>query len=283
MNTYLFGVEHIIRRDECPIHFWDGGTKSGPVVLFSHGGQIDHTMFEAQVAFLASTCRVITWDARGHGLSQPLKGKLSYREMAEDIVAILDQLGITEAALVGHSMGGCAAQEVAYHHPERVTALALIGALRITTPAHRATQFTNRLLLAVSRLLSENRLREFMAGAAGTYSRNPAVQTYIRATTAGLSKETFVAINRLVLEGFHNEPDYRFGKPMLLVYGEHDIPQISGPGPQWAATEPNCRHVIIPAAGHNANQDNPDAFNPLLADFLAEVWPTPEHNAAKNH
>lgn len=281
--TSLFGVEHILESDGCPIHFWDGGASNGPAILFSHGGQVDHTMFESQVTLLASTHRVITWDARGHGLSQPLKGQLTYRQMAEDMVAILDQLSIRQTALAGHSMGGCAAQELAYHYPERVMALALIGAPRITVSAHPATQFTSRLLLTVSRLFPENRLKAFMDGAANTYSRNPAVQAYIRASTAKLAKETFVAINRLVLEGFYNKPDYQFGKPMLLAYGEHDIPQIASLGPQWAAAEPNCRHVIIPEAGHNANQDNPDAFNSLLADFLAEVWPQPEHNTAKKH
>lgn len=83
--------------------------------------------------------RVVTCDARGHGLSSPAGDRTAYRydELAADAVAVLDHLGIARAALVGQSMGSATAVAVALAHPDRVRALAIV------TPAHRGAPSTN--------------------------------------------------------------------------------------------------------------------------------------------
>jgi pimeloyl-ACP methyl ester carboxylesterase len=268
----VFGTQHILKQDGCPIHYWLTGPEDGPVLLFTHTGFADHTMFESQIAILAQHYRILTWDMRGHGLSQPLRGTLSYRGTVEDIIALLDQLAVESAVLVGASMGGCAAQEVVFRCPERVAALVLIGCPCVTTICPKSVAFFSRIFLGIAHLLPEKFLKQYMASSVNISipSTVPEVQAYIRETTKLISKPTIIAMFRAVLTGFHDEPDYRITHPLLLVHGDHDSSPIQAQAPIWAKRDPNCRYEVIPEAGHNANQDNPLVFNNLLQDFLHE-------------
>ncbi|MFM8793484.1 MAG: alpha/beta fold hydrolase, partial [Acidimicrobiales bacterium] len=80
-----------------------GGT--GPAVILSHGFLMDHSMFDAQVAALRATHRVITWDERGFGGTR-VTGEFSYWDSARDALGLLDHLGIDRAVVGGMSQGG---------------------------------------------------------------------------------------------------------------------------------------------------------------------------------
>jgi pimeloyl-ACP methyl ester carboxylesterase len=126
-------TQHVLERVGCTLHYWLTGREDRPLVVLSHGATMDHRMFAAQVAALAPHYRVLFWDVRGHGLSQPLNEDFSLRQAVADLLALLDHLGYERAALVGHSMGGYISQELAFLQPERVTALVTIDC---TPPAY---------------------------------------------------------------------------------------------------------------------------------------------------
>lgn len=112
-----------------------GGTLagSGPAILTLHGLTATRRyVFHGSRTLERSRHLVISYDARGHGESEPAPDPNAYRyaDYADDAVAVLDAAGVDRAALVGHSMGAATAVRVALLHPERVTALVL-GA-----PAH---------------------------------------------------------------------------------------------------------------------------------------------------
>ncbi len=272
LKLNIFGTQQILDQDGCPIHYWLTGPEDGPAVVFSHTGFVDHTMFESQVALLTPHYRILTWDMRGHGLSQPLGGTLSYQNAANDLVALLDHLEIEQAILAGVSMGGCAAQEVVFHHPKRVSALVLAGCPCVTIAAPKSVIFMSRIFLGIAHLLPENILKHQIANSTNTTvpSTVPAVRAYIRESAKQISKQTVVAMYRAVLNGFHDEPGYQINHPFLLMHGDHDSPPIQAQAPLWAKRDSNCRYKIIPEAAHNANQDNPAVFNQLLQDFLVE-------------
>ena len=106
------------------ISFEDSGG-SGPVVILSHGFLMDHTMFDPQVAVLAATHRVITWDERGFGATSA-PGEFTYWDSAKDVIGLMDYLGIDSAVVGGMSQGGFLSLRVALLAPERVRALILI-------------------------------------------------------------------------------------------------------------------------------------------------------------
>lgn len=106
------------------IAYTDSGGK-GPAVILSHGFLMDHSMFDLQVAALKNDYRVITWDERGFGGTKAL-GEFTYWDSANDVLGLMDHLGIESAVVGGMSQGGFLSLRVALTAPERVRALILI-------------------------------------------------------------------------------------------------------------------------------------------------------------
>ncbi len=111
LNTPELLSEHTLLRAGCPLHYWTGGLAGRPWLVFMHGATMDHRMFTAQVEAFAADYRVLVWDARGHGRSQPIGADFSLTLCAEDMLAILDAEGIDRAILCGQSLGGYIAQQ----------------------------------------------------------------------------------------------------------------------------------------------------------------------------
>lgn len=106
------------------IAFEDSGGK-GPAVILSHGFLMDHSMFDHQVEALKGSYRVVTWDERGFGQTHA-PGDFTYWDSANDVLALMDHLGIDKAVVGGMSQGGFLSLRVALTAPERVRALILL-------------------------------------------------------------------------------------------------------------------------------------------------------------
>jgi len=112
-----------INRDGNSLYYEDSGGE-GPAIVFSHGAFLDHSIWAPVVDQLAPAHRCITWDARGHGMSEANQ-PFDYWDLAGDVVAILDELGVQSAVLVGMSQGGWLTQRAALAHPDRVRGVVL--------------------------------------------------------------------------------------------------------------------------------------------------------------
>ncbi len=117
-------------------HIWVGrfdvrydlsGPEGAPVVVFVHGLAASLEAWAGQAERLAGRYRVLRYDLRCHGETSALDEPCSRHELAADLAALLDALGIERAAVVGHSAGGVIAQQFAVDHPSRLLALGLIG------------------------------------------------------------------------------------------------------------------------------------------------------------
>ena len=117
----------------------------GIPLVFVHGFPVDHSMWQGQIDGLAGECRVIAPDLRGFGRSSVTKGALTMGEMADDLDAMLDRLGIDERVVVcGLSMGGYVAFQFWARHAQRLGGLVLCDPRAApdspeTAPARRAT------------------------------------------------------------------------------------------------------------------------------------------------
>ncbi|WP_433728484.1 alpha/beta fold hydrolase [Nocardia sp. CA-129566] len=108
------------------VHFFDSeGT--GPAVVLGHAFLMDHEMFANQVAALAPKYRVISIDARGHGLTEHDDSAFSFWDLARDAWAVLDRLGIDRVVVGGAGQGGFTALRMALLCPPRVDGLVLLG------------------------------------------------------------------------------------------------------------------------------------------------------------
>jgi 3-oxoadipate enol-lactonase len=265
----LTSQQGVLERSGSRIHYWLSGPKEGHLVAFTPGATMDHRMFNSQVsAVVGAGYRALTWDPRGHGLSKPIGDGFSVEAASEDLLAILDRLGATEVFLVGQSLGGNVAQELVFRHPERVLGLVVIGCTCNTILPSRLGLLALKVSPLVFRLWPYSDLKRRTATSVST---RPDVQEYAREAMARVSRKEFLAIWDAAAHTLHEEPGYRIERPLLITHGEQDrLGNIAKIAPDWAARDPNCRYVIVPGAGHNANQDNPAFFNRLLLEFLDE-------------
>lgn len=119
-------------RAGATVHYNDEG--EGLPLLLAHGFMLDASMFEPMCPILRERCRVITWDARAHGATRYDGQPFSEWDNVDDLIALMDALGIERAVVGGHSQGGFIAMSAALRDPDRVMGLVLIN----TTPHGQA-------------------------------------------------------------------------------------------------------------------------------------------------
>lgn len=266
--------EHVIARAGSQLHFWLAGKSDGPLIVLNHGASMDHRMFDRQLGPLVDAgYRVLTWDIRGHGRSQPIgRVPIGVTDMTEDLLAILDHLDVSgPICIAGQSLGGYIAQDLVYRKPDRVAAVVIVGATCLTLPI----PWWERLALRSSPWwFVPWPWQHLKRTVATTTALRPEIRSYAEDAVGAMSKQDFIRIWRGVARAMRPEPGYRIEVPLLLTHGDQDrTGNIARIAPAWAQRDPQCRYEVIPNASHNANQDNPGVFNRILLEFLAEHFP----------
>ena len=256
--------------DSATIHYWTNGNLGKPTVFLLHGAAMDHSMFDPQLEVLQSY-NVIAWDARGHGASRPVRGNFALSDLANDALAILDSLNITSALFIGQSEGSMVAQEVYRLRPLVVNGLVSIGGSPIMLTYSKMDIWLLNLSTSIIKVWP---YKNFMNALAKKTAIKKNVQEYALSTVASISKKDFLSIWSGVTSSLSTAGimDMQITVPLLLTYGEHDTTgTVKKNNIRWHEYEPHARLVVIPDAGHNANQDNPSFFNELLAKFLNDI------------
>jgi pimeloyl-ACP methyl ester carboxylesterase len=251
------------------IHYQDtGGT--GPAVIFSHGLFMDHEMFAPQVRALQGRYRCITWDERGHGQTAGERlAPFSYYDSANDLAALLRHLRIEQAVLAGMSQGGFLSLRCALAHPDLVRALVLID-----TQAGKEDP---------ERIEGHLQLTEDWAANGLSDTTADIVESIILGDAwAGASAwrekwKRFGAANvRGCMQTLASRDDItaKLGQikvPALVIHGDADAAIELSLAERLTAEIPDARLVVIPGAGHAANLTHPDAVNPAIQAFLADL------------
>ena len=256
--------EGILKRDGCPIHYWSSDKRDAPLVVLTHGATIDHHEWDATIPLVESAgFRVLTWDLRGHGLSRPACFEIN--EARADLIALLDILQLDQAILVGHSMGGNLHQEVVFHHPERVRALAMLDCTWNFQQLSNSDKFWLAMARPIFKLYPYKVLINQSVAVTAT---TKASQELLRKAMQQLSKEQFVHTLMDATQCLHYEPGYKINKPLLLMMGDREATgNIRVAMPSWAKHE-GVDLVVIPNAKHAANLDQPEFFHRVLLEFL---------------
>ncbi|MFF9125267.1 alpha/beta fold hydrolase [Streptomyces sp. NPDC014889] len=240
-----------------------GGTGS-PVVLL-HGAGMDSRLWDAVVPGLARRHDVIRYDARGLGHSTAPGKPFSD---VEDLRAVLDHFGLRQAALVGLSMGGETALDFALTHPERVTALALVGA---SVSGHAWPESPELTAYAASRRERETAiLAELELTIWAAMGRTAPGGELIETMVASNAERRVVSEQHCVVSvGRDAEP--RLGDiaaPTLVVHGDRDHPEIAVIAGRLVADIPGARGETIPDADHYLPLRTPERLTELLLAHL---------------
>ncbi|MFO7537373.1 MAG: alpha/beta hydrolase [Chloroflexota bacterium] len=271
MNTPAVLSERTLFRDGCPLHYWIGGPAERPLLVFMHGATMDHRMFNAQVDAFAPHYRLLVWDARGHGKSQPIGAGFSLAQCTQDMLAILDELGVEQAVLCGQSLGAYIAQYLYRQAPQRVQAMMIIGSTPIAQAYSRWEIWALKASLPLFRLWPYSHFTQTIARST---AQTPAVQSYALQAARQIDRADFATIWQAVTMAVNEkgDPSLRIEVPLLLVHGDNDrAGTIRRDMPRWAERETNVSYHIIPQAAHNANQDNPEFTNRVIKEFLESL------------
>ena len=259
-----------LTRAEVRLRYWLEGDPEAPLVALTHGVSLDHRTFASQVpALVAAGYRVLTWDIRGHGASQPLGPGLTIADVGEDLAALLDAVGAERAVLAGQSFGGMVIQDLLARQPERVSALVVMGAPWLGDRPGPVMRVAQRLRIPMAKLWPDAHLRKTFAH---MIAQDPDVRRYVLDATFQLPKPGFIAVSQAALEGYLRKGDVpTHGVPVLLVRGEREEALVRRSMAAWAARDPAARHEVIPDAGHLVNQEGSALFNDVLVDFLQSL------------
>jgi 3-oxoadipate enol-lactonase len=243
----------------------------GPAVLLLHAFPLGLSMWDAQVEALAGRHRVVRFDARGFGGSEPGEGPLTMERIADDGAALLDHLGIGRAVVGGCSMGGYAAFAFVRRHPQRLAGLVLQDT---RAGADTAEARANRATLA-AKVLAEGAtaaVEAFLPKLVGetTHHERPALVARLRERILAVSPRGIAnALHGLAARADSRGLLSRIAVPTLVLAGEEDVLTPPDEARAMAAAIPGARLQVIPRAGHLANLENPDALNAALRAFLA--------------
>lgn len=240
---------------------------SGECVVLIHGHPFDRTLWEPQLAALRGSFRVLAPDLRGFGESPVTPGRVPMREYAADIEELLGTLGIMRASLVGLSMGGLVAMELATAAPERYWALGLV-ATTAEPPSPQDLRARDERADATERG-GMGILVDYMH--TGLYS--PACPPAVRARVDAMMAAASPAGAAAALRGRGRRPDYR---PLLAAL---DIPAlvVAGTADPWSNAEVTAEIVsslkrpelvAIDGSGHLPNLEAEAEFNEALLAFL---------------
>ena len=261
-------MERLRASDGVDLAYRVAGPRSGPIVILTHGVSMDQRMWDPQIPVISERYRVIVYDVRGHGQSTCRPDQFTPGAAASDLIALLDEVGAGQAALVGHSLGGTISQIAALEQPARLSAFAGIGCACVTMKPSLAMRTFSSVAAPIARWMGPVRMREDTAKRAGV---QPATREYARNAAAQMDDEMFA---RSVSVGFGDYvalPGYHIGVPLLLMQGVSDgyRPLLSS-AHRWAKRDEGT-YVLVPEAAHNAGQDNPAFVNEHLVAFLDGV------------
>lgn len=258
-----------VRSGSATVHFVASNI-AGPALVLTHGFLMDETMFEPMREPLAAAgINLVTVDARCHGRTQTPDGEpFTYWDLAADVLAVLDELGIDKAVIGGMSQGGYSALRLALAAPERVRGLALIDTeAAACTPAELAfyrtfferwcgTEPMAPLVAELApQLIGGTDPRQWRAWTGRWYASDR--QAILPAAQALMERRS--VLHRLS----------EITAPALIVRGSHDGTSTAQKSEAMAAGLSGADGVVtIPGAGHGAVWTHPEVVAPLLIQLV---------------
>jgi pimeloyl-ACP methyl ester carboxylesterase len=260
-----------IRANGIELYYEIAGAGEPLLLIGGFGG--DHMIWSQVAAELSSRYRIISFDNRGMGQSSPSQGPYAIRDLADDAAALFDAIGIEQAHVAGHSMGGQIAQELALSRPDLVSSLLLVSSCARCDERNKSLLEQHGKLHAIADIKTCALLIMPWLYTNRFYSRPGAIDELMdwilkypfQPTPTELERQScainaFDAADRICA----------INCPTLLMVGEEDIMIPPAFSRNLADSIPRAQLQILPGTGHGLLVESPDAVAGVMLDFLSK-------------
>jgi pimeloyl-ACP methyl ester carboxylesterase len=262
-------------------------TGSGTPVIFVHEFAGDMRSWEPQMRHFGQRYRAICYNARGYPPSDVPEQPSSYSQnrAADDILAVLDHLGIEKAHVVGLSMGGFATLHFGFRHPTRALSLVVAGC-GYGAEVDQQEKFKGEAQ-TIARMLHDEGMEKFAA----RYAYGPTRVQFENKDPRGFAEFERMLAEHSALGAANTQLGVQGARPSLytlveqmrsltvptlILTGDEDWPCLQ-PGLLMKQAIPSAALCVMPNCGHTINIEDPDEFNRLIGAFVVQVgcarWP----------
>jgi 3-oxoadipate enol-lactonase len=246
----------------------EGGAK--PWIIMSNAIGTDRTMWDDQVRNLMSDFRVIRYDTRGHGRSDPIPGPYNFEILVDDVEAILDYYQVSRATFIGLSLGGMTGLGVAMRRPDRIHRLVCCNA-RADAPQAFASSWDDRIAAiehggmdaivqaSLERWLSARTLRDqpAMANRVADGIRQTSIAGYTGCAGALKGLRFLERLKSITC-------------PVMYLAGADDLAAPPDVMQRMADETPKSIFAVLPHCAHLSNLDQPVSFLEAVRQFLSD-------------
>lgn len=246
-------------------HYRLTGKAGAPTVILSHGLAADLSMWAPQLDMLSRSFSVLCYDIRGHGGTSATPGDYSLALLADDVIALMDSLGIASAHYVGLSLGGMIGQQLGAWHGERLASLTLCA----TTSNAPKASWDARVHEARARGIAPLVEATVDRWVTPAFKREqPELMEQMRRMVLGTSLDGYAGSAAAIRDMELAPVLGRIGVPTLVIAGAADT---STPLPileHIADSIPGATLLTVPEAAHMPTMERPELCNPALERFL---------------
>ncbi len=254
-----------IRIRDIDIHYESAG--EGPSLVFIHGLGSSTRDWEKQVAFFSSRYRVVTFDCRGHGQSDKPRGPYSVPMFAEDAAGLIKSLGIAPAHIVGLSMGGMIAFQLAVSEPDLVKTMVIVnsGPAMVLRSYKEKWMFFKRRLIA--RFLGMRMMGKFLAQILLPEPEQEPLRKILVSRWSENDRRAYLDSMKALFGWSVMDKVKAIRCPALIVAADQDYTPVAAKE-AYAALMPHAEVVVIHKSRHLTPIDQPIPFNEAVMAFL---------------
>jgi 3-oxoadipate enol-lactonase len=250
-------------------HFALEGPTFAPPVVFANSLGTELRIWNAAIDRLGPRVRTLRYDMRGHGLSSLGRGTPSMADLATDLAALMDALGLRQAVLVGLSIGGMVAQALAAARPDLARALVLCD----TAPRIGDVPLWQARIAAVRAggmaALADATITRWFPPA--VQARDPLLVEGLRTMLLRTSPEGYAVLCAALRDADLTSATAALRLPTLCLCGSEDVATTPAMMQEMAALIPGARYAEIAGSGHLPPVDAPEATLAVIEAFLVET------------
>jgi pimeloyl-ACP methyl ester carboxylesterase len=262
-----------LKRPGCELYYEVSG--SGPAIVFAHGLGGNHMAWWQQLAHFSPRYTCVTFSHRGFPPSGAVAGASAPDAYADDLAALIAELGLNEVRLVAQSMGGWTCLEYALREPGKVRALVMAstsGTLDFRQLKGPEAAEIQQWVRGADRKVAELEARGFsQASGARMHEEQPAL-AHLYGQISRLTPAEFRESVRGRIRAMRTGSPSLLAQlpmPVLFLTGDEDVVFPAAAGPGFAALAPHGRAARIPKAGHSVYFERAAEFNRIVEEFLA--------------